>query len=93
MAKKLATRIDLKYDSVIEIDSTIFKIAKVGDHIEAGDELLVWQDAIDDEDAEAVIKGLTQYADISDLGKRKLKSEVTGTLKGIKIYRTVEVDL
>ena len=92
MAKKLATRIDLKYDSVIEKDSTIFKIAKVGDHIEAGDELLVWQDAIDDEDAEAVIKGLTQDADISDLGKRKLKSEVTGTLKGIKIYRTVEVD-
>ena len=92
MAKKLATRIDLKYDSVIEKDSTIFKIAKVGDHIEAGDELLVWQDAIDDEDAEAVIKGLTKDADISDLGKRKLKSEVTGTLKGIKIYRTVEVD-
>lgn len=92
MAKKLATRIDLKYDTVLEKDSTIYKIAKVGDHIEAGDELLIWQDAVEDEDAEAVIRGLSQSTDVSDLGKRKLKSEVTGTLQGIKIYRTVETE-
>ena len=92
MAKKLATRIDLKYDTVLEKDSTIYKIAKVGDHIEAGDELLIWQDAVDDEDAEAVIRGLSANNDVSDLGKRKLRSEVTGTLKGIKIYRTVETE-
>ena len=30
--------------------------------------------------------------DISELGKRKLKSEVTGQIMDIKIYRTVELD-
>ena len=29
--------------------------------------------------------------DISELGKRRIKSEVTGTLKGIKIFRTTEL--
>ena len=30
--------------------------------------------------------------DFSDIGKKKLKSEVTGILKDIKIYRTVELE-
>ena len=30
--------------------------------------------------------------DFSDLGKRKLKSDVTGVVTAIKIYRTVELD-
>ena len=38
MAKKLATRIDLKYDTVVNKDCKVFKIAKVGDHIEASDD-------------------------------------------------------
>ena len=92
MAKKLATRIDLQYDTVIEKDSTIFKIAKVGDHIEASDDLLVWQDAFDDEDTEDMMTGLGINSDESDIGKRKLKSEVTGVVKAIKIYRTTEIE-
>ena len=92
MAKKLATRVDLKYDSIINKDATVFKIAKIGDHIEASDDLLIWQDAFDDEDAADVIAGLSDGNDISDIGKRKLKSEVTGILRDIKILRTVEID-
>ena len=92
MANKLATKIDLQYDTVVEKDSTIFKIAKIGDHIEAQDDLLVWQDAFDDEDTAAVISGLETNGEYSDIGKRKLKSEVTGTLKEIKIFRTVEIE-
>jgi hypothetical protein len=91
MAKKLATRINLKYDVVIDKDSNIFKFAKVGDHVECGDPLVIWQAPFDDEDANALLKSLSRE-EVSDLGKRKLKSEVTGTVKDVKIYRTVEVE-
>ena len=92
LANKLATRIDIQYACVVNKDSTIFKMAKVGDHIEASDNLIVWEDTFDDEDAADIMSSLAVSNDFSELGKKKLKSEVTGTLKGIKIYRTVEID-
>ena len=94
MAKKLATRINVGYTAVVNMDARVFKIAKVGDHIEASDDLLIWEDAFDDEDSNDIMDSLASNADgnYSDLGKRKLKSEITGTLKGIKIYRTCNLD-
>jgi hypothetical protein len=66
-------------------------MAKIGQHIEATDNILVWDDPSDDEDSAEVLKML-QSADVSELGKRKITSKVTGTLKSMKIYRTVEID-
>jgi hypothetical protein len=91
MAKKLATRIDVQYECVINKDAKIFFAAKVGDHIEASQPLIIWEDAFDDEDTQDLINSLSSST-ISDIGKRKLNSEVTGELKGIKIFRTVELD-
>ena len=91
MAKKLATRVDIKFDAVINKDCRIYSIAKVGDHVEASDDLIIWEDAFDDEDAEAVMASITGD-DFTDIGKKKLKSEVTGTITAIKIFRTVELD-
>jgi hypothetical protein len=91
MAKKLATRVIIKSDTVINKDSRVFSILKVGDHVEAGDDLIIWQDALDDEDAEAIISGISGD-EFSDIGKRRIKSDTTGTLVDIKIYRTVELE-
>ena len=92
MAKKLATRVDLKYDCIIDKDSRIYQIAKVGDHIEASDDLIIWENAFDDESAAGMMDALAKASEFSDVGKRKLKSEVTGTITAIRIYRTVELD-
>lgn len=92
LANKLATRINYKYEAIVDKDSTIFSIAKVGDHIEAAQDLLIWSDSLDDEDSIDVLNGLADANTYSDLGKRKLKSEVTGVLKSIKIMRTVELE-
>lgn len=90
LAEKLATRIDYKFDTVLDKDTIIYSIAKVGDHVEAGQPLMIYQSPFDDEDAN---KLMTIMADgeVSDLGKRKLKSEVTGTVTAIKMFRTVEL--
>ena len=93
LAESLGTRVILKYDCIVDKDSTVFEIAKVGSHIEASDRLLMWEDAIEDEESQELVQNL-KYGDldISDLGKRKLICDVTGTLVGVKLYRTVELD-
>jgi hypothetical protein len=94
MAEKLATRVNIKYTAVINADSTLFKIVKINDHVEASDPLIIWENAFDDEDAAEVMDALTQAVgdEFSDIGKSKLFSEVTGKVTDIKIYRTVELD-
>lgn len=91
MAEKLSTRINVKFDSVINKDSRVYKFPKVGDQVEASDDLIIWEDAFDDEDAAAVMNAITGD-EFTDIGKRKLKSEVTGKITAIKIFRTVELD-
>ena len=92
MAEKLATRVDIKYDCVINKDSRLYSIVKVGQHVEASDDLIIWEDAFEDQDSEELMKAITANKDFSELGKRKLKSDVTGTVTGIKIYRTVDLE-
>ena len=91
MAKKLATRINLKYEVTLDKGCNIFYKAEIGKHVESQDDLLIWQTPFDDEDGNALMKSLSQ-GEVSELGKRKLKSEVTGTVTGMKIFRTVEID-
>lgn len=91
MAQKLATRVDLKFESTLDKNTNLISIAKIGDKVDAGDPLLIWQAPFNEEEANSLMKILSGD-DISELGKRKLKSEVTGVVKAIKIYRTVELE-
>jgi hypothetical protein len=80
-----------KYEHVIEKASNVFDIKKIGDTVNVGDNLLVWQDPYDDEDANMVSKVLGTL-DVSELGRRTIKSDTTGVIKDIKIYRTCDID-
>ena len=91
MAEKLATRIDLQFSKTLDKNTNLIYMAKVGDKVECGDNLLIWQAPFDDEEANSLMKTLAGE-DVSELGKRTLKSEVTGVIKAIKIFRTVELD-
>lgn len=91
MANKLATRIDIKHDKVISKDAIFYKFPKVGDEVQAGSPLIIWQSPFDEEDANILLKNLSKD-EISDLGKKTLDTEVTGRITDIKIYRTCEVD-
>lgn len=91
MAKRLATRINLKFEAIIDKDANIFEVAKVNQEVESGDNLLVWQAPFEEEDANSLLKTLAGD-DVSELGKRKLKSEVTGRVTDMKIFRTIELD-
>ena len=51
---------------------------------------MIWMPPFDDEAADLLLKNLSTD-EVTELGKRSLKSTVTGTITSIKIYRTVEV--
>lgn len=91
LAEKLATRINLQYSATLDKNTNVLSMLKVGDKVECGDPLMIWQAPFDDADANSLMKTLAGD-DVSDLGKKKLKSEVTGVVKGIKIFRTIELE-
>ncbi len=91
MAEKLATRINLQYSQILDKEVNILKYLKVGDKVECGDDLILWQAPFKDEDADSLMTIMSKD-EVSDLGKRRLTSEVTGVITAIKIYRTIELE-
>lgn len=75
-------------------DTNVHFIAKKGQAIQEGEPLLIFQNAFDEEDANALIKLLSDDDDdiVSELGRIPIYSKVTGIIKDIKILRTVEID-
>lgn len=93
IAEKLACKITNKRDCVLDKNTNIFNVAKVGSRVEQGDTLMVWQTPYDEEEVNILLKTLAGDKEaVSELGKHTIKSEYTGTLVGIKIYRTVKDD-
>lgn len=73
--------------------TNIYNMMHVGQAIEEGDTLMVMQSSFDEEDANNLLKNLAaDEEDISDLGRIKIRSKVTGVVQDIAIYRTVELD-
>lgn len=93
LAKSLATRVDLKFEIRLDKDTNVLEMMKIGEHIEAGHPLMSWQTPFEEEEANNLMKLLATDKDsVSELGKRTLDSEVTGTITDIRIFRTVEID-
>lgn len=95
LAKQLATRVIYKFDRIISKDATIFDEKSVGDIINVGDALLVWQDPYEDKNANIVIKAISDENDkekISELGRKAIRSDTSGTIVDLKIYRTCELE-
>jgi len=91
MAKKLATPINYQFSIFIDAQSEVYKFAKIGQHVEVNESLMIWMPPYDDEAADLLLKNLSSE-EVSELGKKVLISETTGTITSIKIYRTVELE-
>lgn len=75
-------------------DTNIYNIVKKGDTIEEGDPLIVFQNAFEEKDANALLKSIADddLEAVSDLGRIHVRSKLTGWVQDIKIYRTCEID-
>ncbi len=93
LSEELTTQVIYQFGHVIEKDAVIYKLAKIGDYVNVGDPLIIWQDAFEEEDATALLKYVnTDSNNISTIGRRTVLSETTGRVADIKIYRTCEIE-
>ena len=92
MSEALASEIVFMKDTPPLSKSTnIYNMVKVGDYVQEGEPLIIYQNAFDEEDANALLKSITDEDLVSDLGRIRLKAKYTGTVQDIKIYRTCEI--
>ncbi len=94
LANDLSNDVVIKVDKTFTKDTNIYNMVKKGQSIEEGDNLCIMQQPFDDADTNLLLKNLTDITDdeVSDLGRVKIKSKVTGVVQEIIMYRTVELD-
>lgn len=93
LAKDLATSIINKEERYLEANTNIYNWRKVGETVQQEDILYETQTSYEEEDVNALLKSLAGDKDqISKLGRKPVKSPVTGTIVGIKVYRTCELE-
>ena len=93
LSDSLTSDIVLEKNIKLPKNTNILYMVKKGQEIQEGDNLLLFQNAFDDEDVNFLLKTLADEDnkdDISDLGRISVKSKVTGIVDDIKIYRTCE---
>lgn len=91
LSEKMASDVVMKTDVYLGKNSNLYKMVKVGDYVQEGDPLLIYQESYDEEDINALLRTLVDDIDaISELGRDDIKSKYTGSIQDIKIYRTVE---
>ena len=89
MSSEVVTKVEVKLPK----DANIYNMVKIGQEIQEGDSLLVFQNAFDEGDVNLLLKNLVDdESEISDLGRIPIKSKITGVVQDIVIYRTVEKD-
>ena len=93
LSHAMASNVTVLKQVVLPKTTNVLKMLKKGDSVQEGDEILLFQNSYDEEDVNMLLNTLSDDIDeITDLGKIPLKSKITGIIKDIKVYRTVEKD-
>lgn len=94
MSEALASDVVIKVPVILEKNTNVYNMVYKDYPIVEGDPLIVFQNAFDDEDANNIIKNITddEGIDVTDIGRIPIRSKVTGFVQDVDIYRTVEID-
>ena len=92
LSEAMATDVVVEKDIDLSKNTNLYSIVKVGQEVQEGDPLIVFQNSFEEEDANALLKNITDPEYVSDLGRIRLKSKYTGVIQDIKIYRTCELE-
>lgn len=77
---------------LLDAKTNVYKMIKKGKPVNVGDTLLVIQNAFDDEDANILLKNITDEEFVSTAGRIPITSKITGVVQDIKIYRSCELE-
>lgn len=93
LADDLSTDVIVKEERILDANTNIYNWLKVGTSVQQEDILYETQTAYEEEDVNQLLKSLAGDEEvISKLGRRPVKSPVTGRIVGIKVYRTCELE-
>lgn len=92
LSDALGSEVVAQRDVELGKGTNVYSMVKVGQPVQEGDPLIIFQNSFDEEDANILLKNITDEDFVSDLGRIKIKSEYTGVVEDIKIYRTCEVE-
>lgn len=92
ISEGLASDIVLEIEKVIPKGANVYNLVKKGQEINEGDNLMILQNAYDEEDVNTLLKNINGEEDsITDLGRIPIHSKVTGVVQDIVIERTVDI--
>ena len=92
LSDAMATDVVVEKDKDLSKNTNVYSMVKVGQEVQEGDPLIIFQNSFDEKDANLLLKNITDPEYVSDLGRIKLKSKYTGVIQDIKIYRTCEIE-
>lgn len=92
ISEALESKIDVQKDISLDKKANVYNVLEIGDVVQEGEPLLIFQDSFDDEDANELLKSVTKdnESDLSDIGRKQVRAKVTGRISNIKIYRTCD---
>ena len=94
LAKAMSSEVIIEHEYTFNKDTNIYHLVKAGQQVQEGEPIIIFQNAFDDEDANALIRALKADDEdiVEEIGRITLKSKVTGTVKEVKVRRCVETD-
>ena len=96
LSEKLAVQAIMKKDAVLEANTYVESIVKIGDHVSIGDPLMVFDPDSGDPEVAKFLQEYSKGGGISEAlvqtGKSIIKSPLSGEITDIEIWRTVDME-
>jgi hypothetical protein len=93
LSKAMACDVIKVREVTLSKDTSVYNILSPGTHIEEGDIMMQYQTPYESEDLQILQRNLAgDEESLSQLGRRPIKAECTGTLTDVRVYRTCEID-
>lgn len=94
ISEALTTEFCVQKEINLPKTANIYNIVKIGQEIQEGDPLLIFQETFeDDEDANELMLSLSSDNDeLSDLARKQVRAKISGVIQDIKVFRTCELE-
>ena len=94
LSREMATEVVMQKQAVLGPNTNVDYMVRVGDKIEAGDELIRFERSHSEDALNALLANIgdDMKEEIAMSGKDKIKAKFTGVVEDIKIYCTVDKD-
>ena len=93
ISEALSSKLCFQKEINLDKNSNVYNLVEIGDEVQADDPLLIFQDAFDEKEANDLLRMVSMDQDeISDLGRKHIRSKVAGVVQDIKIFRTCDID-